>query len=68
MEPIVRTSYRHRLGIVAACVIAAASATSHAQMGYGPKVEKTYGQGLPRDQDKLVFTDDQYPVWPLTPA
>src|SRR5438128_4023393 len=68
MELIVKRSYRYRLGILAACVMAAASATSHAQMGYGPKVEKTYGQGLPRDQDKLIFTDDQYPVWPLTPA
>ena len=68
MESIVSIN-RLRFGIVAAAVIAAsASATSHAQMGYGPKVEKTYGQGLPRDKDKLVFTDDQYPVWPLTPA
>jgi len=60
---------RYRLSILAAATLAvAASVTSHAQMGYGPKVEKTYGQGLPRDKDKLVFTDDQYPVWPLTPA
>src|SRR5688500_11350757 len=38
-----------------------------AQMDRGPKVEKTYGKGLPRDRDLLIFTDDQYPVWPLTP-
>ena len=68
MEPIVITN-RYRLGILAAAVIAAvASATPRAQMDYGPKVAKTYGQGLPRDKDKLIFTDDQYPVWPLTPA
>jgi len=68
MELIVRTN-RYGLGIIAAAVIAAAaSATPRAQMDYGPKVEKTYGQGLPRDKDKLIFTDDQYPVWPLTPA
>src|SRR5262245_6621464 len=36
-------------------------------MENGPKTEKTYGQGLPRDHDRLIFTDDQYPVWPLTP-
>ena len=34
----------------------------------GPKVEKTYGDGLPRDRDRIVFRDDQYPFWPLTPA
>jgi hypothetical protein len=33
----------------------------------GPKVEKTYGAGLPRDGASLIFTDDQYPAWPLTP-
>ena len=35
---------------------------------HGPPVEKTYGSGLPRDADTLIFSDDQYPVWPLTPA
>jgi hypothetical protein len=30
-------------------------------------VEKTYGEGLPRDRDRLIFADDQYPFWPLTP-
>ncbi|MEX0617551.1 MAG: M28 family peptidase [Pseudohongiellaceae bacterium] len=39
----------------------------HAQIGYGPEVEKTFGQGLPRDRDTLLFSDDQYPDWPLTP-
>lgn len=38
------------------------------QQELGPKVEKTYGQGLPRDSGTLIFSDDQYPVWPLTPA
>ena len=33
----------------------------------GPSVEKTYGEGLPRDAKTLVFRDDQYPAWPLTP-
>lgn len=35
-------------------------------MGKGPQVAKTYGRGLPRDSDTLLFRDDQYPVWPLT--
>ena len=34
----------------------------------GPKVEKTYGAGLPRDRESIVFSDAQYPTWPLTPA
>ena len=33
----------------------------------GPLVEKTFGEGLPRGGDSLLFNDDQYPVWPLTP-
>src|SRR5262245_30512325 len=45
----------------------AAPGIVQAQMDLGPKVEKTYGEGLPRDRDRLIFSDDQYPVWPLTP-
>jgi len=41
--------------------------TPAAQMGQGPKVEKTFGKGLPRDSS-MVFDDAAYPVWPLTPA
>ena len=51
------------VGIVLAC-----PAIAYAQKELGPKVEKTYGQGLPRDSDKLIFADDQYPSWPLTPG
>jgi hypothetical protein len=43
------------------------SAVSSAQRDLGPGVEKTYGQGLPRDRERLIFADHQYPVWPLTP-
>lgn len=38
----------------------------HGQMDLGPRVGTTYGEGLPRDRDRLIFADDQYPVWPLT--
>ncbi len=37
-------------------------------MDPGPRVETTYGAGLPRHRDLLIFDDDQYPVWPLTPV
>jgi len=51
----------------AVAVILAVPAVSDAQMDRGPKVEKTYGSGLPREGDRLIFADDQYPVWPLMP-
>ncbi|HKC57835.1 MAG TPA: hypothetical protein VKC35_17000, partial [Vicinamibacterales bacterium] len=61
-------SNRYLVASLAACgAVLAAAVAPQAQMDLGPKVEKTYGQGLPRDRDKLIFTDDQYPVWPLTP-
>jgi hypothetical protein len=34
----------------------------------GAKVEKTYGLGLPRDMDKLVIDDREYPEYPLKPG
>ena len=56
------------LASLAALGVALSSpAASSAQMDTGPRVEKTFGRGLPRDRDRLIFTDDQYPVWPLTP-
>ena len=41
---------------------------SQAQMRPGAKVEKTYGLGLPRDMDKLVIDDHDYPEYPLKPG
>jgi hypothetical protein len=41
---------------------------SVAQMRPGAKVEKTYGLGLPRDMDKLVIDDHEYPDYPLKPG
>ena len=53
--------------LLAAVAVALASpSTSAAQTNVGPPVERTYGDGLPRDRDLLIFDDDQYPVWPLT--
>src|SRR5580700_1972300 len=39
-----------------------------AQMRPGANVEKTYGLGLPRDMDKLIPPDSDYPVYPLKPG
>ena len=39
-----------------------------AQMRPGAKVEKTYGIGLPRDMDRLLIPDSEYPVYPLKPG
>ena len=41
---------------------------AQSQKEVGPKVEKTYGDGLPRDAARIIFSDAQNPVWPLTPA
>jgi peptidase M28-like protein len=44
------------------------STASVAQMRPGAKVEKTYGLGLPRDMDKLLIDDREYPEYPLKPG
>jgi hypothetical protein len=59
---------RTRLAVAAAAIIATIAGVAAQKGELGPKVEKTYGDGLPRDRDRIVFRDDQYPVWPLTPA
>ena len=63
------TNFRIGVAVGATAFVAlVAVASTSAQKGeLGPKVEKTYGDGLPRDRDRIVFRDDQYPVWPLTP-
>jgi len=54
---------------VALLVLAIASAPRLvAQMRPGAKVEKTYGIGLPRDMDRLLIPDSEYPVYPLKPG
>ena len=58
---------RARLAVAAAAIVATIGAVGAQKGEVGPKVEKTYGDGLPRDRDRIVFRDDQYPFWPLTP-
>jgi Peptidase family M28 len=53
---------------MALAALAAGAATVRGQRTPGTPAAKTYGEGLPRDAPRLIFSDDQYPVWPLTPA
>src|SRR5262249_50676625 len=39
-----------------------------AQMDNGPSTEKTYGIGLPRSHASQLFSDADYPVFPLKPG
>jgi hypothetical protein len=54
------------LGILATAVLSATIAL--AQMDNGPKTEKTYGIGLPRSHASQLFSDADYPVFPLKPG
>jgi hypothetical protein len=54
--------------IVGVALALASGARVAAQMRPGAKVEKTYGTGLPRDMDKLLIPDADYPVFPLKPG
>jgi hypothetical protein len=57
-----------RFGRSSALIAFFLATTSIAQMRPGAKVEKTYGLGLPRDMDKLLIDDSEYPVYPLKPG
>jgi hypothetical protein len=57
-----------RLVIVGTVALALTNAALMAQMRPGAKVEKTYGVGLPRDMDRLLIPDSEYPVFPLKPG
>ncbi len=49
------------------CLLGAPCLPSLAQMEDGPKTEKSFGSGLPRDHDKLLFRDEDYPVFAIKP-
>jgi len=68
-EAVVRRSLAPAaMALASAAVAFTASGTVGAQTDPGPRVEKTFGDGLPRDWNRVVFSDEHYPVWPLTPA
>src|SRR5947209_19144669 len=41
-----------------------AGSAAKAQMDHGPKTEKIYGIGLPRDHASQLCSDKDYPVFP----
>jgi hypothetical protein len=55
-----------QIGVMAVAVLSGVQLV--AQMRPGAKVEKTYGIGLPRDMDRLLIPDADYPVFPLKPG
>jgi hypothetical protein len=63
-----RSIARSTLGL-SILIIGALSATiALAQMDNGPKAEKAYGIGLPRSHGSQLFSDADYPVFPLKPG
>src|SRR3954467_1570552 len=57
--------------LAGATILAAASlngAPAISQMDLGPKTEKTYGIGLPRDHASQLFKDADYTVFALKPG
>ena len=44
------------------------SSPAKAQMDHGPKTDKSYRIGLPRDHASQLFPDKDYPVFPLKPG
>jgi hypothetical protein len=59
-----------RLAFAGLAALAAAflATSASAQMDLGPKTEKTFGIGLPRDYRTQLFADADYPSFPLKPG
>ncbi|MCW2989298.1 MAG: hypothetical protein JWM24_2236, partial [Solirubrobacterales bacterium] len=56
---------RRLVTVFLSVAMAAAPQISAAQMRPGAVTDKTYGLGLPRDMDKLLIPDADYPDYPL---
>src|ERR1700716_1030048 len=63
-----RSTVRPMLGLSILATVALTATIASAQMDNGPKTEKKYGIGLPRDHASQLFTDADYPVFPLKPG
>ena len=63
-----RSIARHSAGAAALIAGALATTIAVAQMDNGPKTEKSYGIGLPRNHASQLFSDADYPVFPLKPG
>jgi len=61
-------SRRRVAASIALMIILWTSCAAMAQMDRGPKTEKTYGIGLPRDHASQLFADKDYPIFPLKPG
>src|SRR5215471_13836342 len=61
-------SRRRVAASIALMIILWTSGAAMAQMDRGPKTEKTFGIGLPRDHASQLFADKDYPVFPLKPG
>jgi hypothetical protein len=63
-----RSTMRSLLGLSILTAAALTATIALAQMDNGPKTEKTYGIGLPRSHASQLFSDADYPVFPLKPG
>ncbi len=63
-----RSTMRSMLGLSILSTAALTATIALAQMDNGPKTEKTYGIGLPRSHASQLFSDADYPVFPLKPG
>src|SRR6195256_6783351 len=63
-----RSITRPMLGLAILASAALTATIALAQMDSGPRTEKTYGIGLPRGHASQLFSDADYPVFPLKPG
>ena len=63
-----RSTMRSLLGLSILTTAALTATIALAQMDNGPKTENTYGIGLPRSHASQLFSDADYPVFPLKPG
>src|SRR3954451_1159892 len=63
-----RTVAHSILGLSILAPAALTATIALAQMDNEPKTEKTYGIGLPRSHASQLFSDADYPVYPLKPG
>ena len=61
-------SMRQVVASIALLTAVLGSSAAVAQMDQGPKTEKTFGIGLPRNHASQLFSDKDYPVFPLKPG
>src|SRR6266478_3708040 len=60
-----RSILKRTFGTTAIMAGILAATIALAQMDNGPKTEKKYGIGLPRDHASQLFSDADYPVFPI---